>query len=89
MAALLGVSECDFIRQHTELVRDRRDLVSKVKPDGVCIFIEANDCMVYPARPQQCMDYPVKWNNPGWENICGNRGPAPPGRLCAVANRIR
>ncbi|MCX7825872.1 MAG: YkgJ family cysteine cluster protein [Verrucomicrobiae bacterium] len=70
MAALLGLNESDFIQQHTELARDRRNLVLKVRSDGACIFLEANHCTVYPARPQQCAGYPLEWNNPDWPKPC-------------------
>lgn len=76
LAAQLGLGESDFIQQHTELARDRRDLALKAKPDGTCIFLEGAACIVYPARPQQCAGYPVEWNNPDWPKPCwGVRAP--------------
>jgi hypothetical protein len=70
LAAFLGLTEHDFIQRYTDLARDRRDLALKGDPAATCLFLKENDCAVYPARPQQCVDYPVKWNNPGWEDVC-------------------
>ncbi|MBI5394366.1 MAG: YkgJ family cysteine cluster protein [Verrucomicrobia bacterium] len=70
MAAFLKLTEQDFIQRHTDLARDRRDLVIKGDPASPCQFLRGNDCVIYPVRPEQCAAYPAKWNNPGWENIC-------------------
>jgi len=70
LATLLGLTEHEFIQCYAELARDRRDLVIKGDPALPCLFLNGNDCVVYPARPQQCAGYPLEWNNPGWEQIC-------------------
>jgi len=70
MAAFLGVSEFDFIQEYTRLRPDRRGLSLQDRPNGECIFLEGRDCRVQPVKPQQCIDFPNKWNFPGFEKIC-------------------
>lgn len=76
LAAFLGLTEWNFIQQHTGLARDRRNLVISGDRCEPCRFLQGNECTVYPARPDQCSGYPEKWNNPGWERICGLPGQA-------------
>jgi Fe-S-cluster containining protein len=82
LATFLELSEPEFIQRYTELARDRRGLVLKDQPDGVCLFLEASDCRVYPVKPEQCTQFPHTWNNPGWERLCRaasiSVGPSPP-----------
>lgn len=70
LAALLKLTEHEFIQRYTDLSRDRRNLALRGDPASPCLFLRGNDCAVYAARPEQCSTYPVKWNNPGWEKIC-------------------
>jgi uncharacterized protein len=74
LAAALGLTELEFIQRHTELAHDRRGLVIAGDPAAPCRFLNGNDCTVYPARPEQCAGYPMKWNNPGWDiSGCGTK----------------
>jgi Fe-S-cluster containining protein len=70
LAVFLGMSEFDFIQRHTRLRADRQGLALQDKPNGECIFLEGRDCGVQPVKPQQCIDFPNKWNFPGFEKIC-------------------
>jgi hypothetical protein len=70
LAALKGMSEFDFIQDHTRLTADRRGLALKDKPNGECIFLSDGGCEVQAAKPQQCRDFPNLWNFPGFEKIC-------------------
>src|SRR5262245_3043472 len=54
LAAFKGMREPEFIEQHTRLRKDRRGLALKDQPDGSCIFLEGNTCLVQPVKPQQC-----------------------------------
>ena len=70
MAEFLGVSEFEFIQHYTKLRADRRGLALKEKTGGECVFLNGRDCAVQPVKPQQCRDFPNKWNFPGFEKIC-------------------
>jgi Fe-S-cluster containining protein len=70
LANFLSLSEFDFIQRHTKLRADRRGLALQEKPGGECIFLEGRDCTVQSVKPQQCRDFPNKWNFPGFEKIC-------------------
>ena len=70
LAAFKGMSEHAFIQQYTRLRQDRSGLALQEKPNGECIFLDGNDCLVQPAKPQQCRDFPNLWNFPGFEKQC-------------------
>ena len=56
----LGLSPFDFVNQYCEL-QDRQRLVLKKNSDESCVFLSGKDCKIYPARPGQCRDFPLKW----------------------------
>jgi Fe-S-cluster containining protein len=70
LSAYLSIAEPEFIDKYTCLAEDRRGLVLTDKENGVCIFLEGNNCSVQPAKPQQCRDFPNLWNFPGFEKVC-------------------
>lgn len=70
LAAFKNLSEHEFIQQFTRLRHDRRGLVLQEKPDGSCIFLDGNNCLVQTAKPQQCRDFPNLWSYPGSEDFC-------------------
>jgi len=70
LAGALGMSEGDFIRHHTILAANRAQLSLAEKPDGTCCFLsDNNSCLVYAARPQQCMDFPLGWKVDGCPHL--------------------
>jgi len=70
LAGFLKLDERDFIQRFTRLTIDRRGLALQEQPDGVCVFLEGNDCSVQPVKPQQCRDFPNLWKYPGSEKLC-------------------
>jgi uncharacterized protein len=70
LAKFKGMSEFDFIQKYTRLHTDRRGLSLIEKPNHECIFLEGTDCTVQSVKPQQCKDFPNKWNFPGWREVC-------------------
>jgi Fe-S-cluster containining protein len=69
LAAFLGLSEKDFIEQHTRLRKDRRGLALKTREDHSCIFLDGNACLVQPVKPQQCKEFPNRWVNLLWGKV--------------------
>ncbi len=71
LAAFLLLSVPEFTRQYTGLHPQRTCLILKTRENGECIFLEGlNTCLVNAAKPQQCSDFPNKWNYPGWRDHC-------------------
>ena len=70
LARFLKISDHDFIQQYTRLRQYRDGLALIDKPNGECIFLEGNNCSVQQVKPQQCTDFPNKWNFPGWRQVC-------------------
>jgi Fe-S-cluster containining protein len=70
IAAFLGMSEWDFIQNHTRLQPSRRGLALLEQEDGACEFLEGRDCRIQPVKPEQCRGFPNEWNFPGWREVC-------------------
>jgi uncharacterized protein len=70
IAAFLELSEADFIGTYTRLRTDRKGLSLTEKADDSCIFLSGNECQINEVKPQQCRDFPNKWNFPGWRQVC-------------------
>ena len=70
LADFLGLPTADFIRQHTRLTPDRRGLMLTEQATGACEFLVGDECRVQPVKPQQCRDFPNRWNFPGWQTEC-------------------
>lgn len=64
MAVRLGLSEQEFIDQHTRLAPNRIQLALIDEPDGSCSMLTENRCSIYEARPQQCRSFPFAWSVP-------------------------
>lgn len=75
IAEYLGVSVAEFTARFTKLAGNRRFLSLIEKLDGTCIFFEEEPagCRINQVKPQQCRDFPEKWNFPGWEKECGGK----------------
>jgi len=69
LAAFLGLSESEFIKVHTVLLRDRRGLALKAREDHSCIFLEGNSCAVQAVKPRQCNEFPNRWVNLLWGKV--------------------
>ena len=77
IAAMLGMSPEDFIETYTRLTEDRRGLSLIENELGHCIFLENTEpatCRIDENKPQQCRDFPARWNFPGWEKECAGGG---------------
>jgi len=75
LSELLAVSEADFIDQYTDLASNRAQLTLKDQADGACIFLSGSTCSVYPARPDQCRQFPRRWRvGEGCKAISLNHG---------------
>jgi len=70
IAAFLGLSEPDFIQQHTRLQHNRQGLALQEQPGGACLFLQDSLCTIQPVKPQQCRDFPNLWQYPGAERFC-------------------
>lgn len=70
LATFQALSEFDFIQRYTRLTTDRRGLALQDKPNGECIFLDGQDCVVQAVKPRQCREFPNLWNFPGFEKIC-------------------
>ena len=70
IAHFLGLSDDDFIQRFTRLRPQRNGLALIDKPNGECFFLEDGKCSIQPVKPQQCRDFPNKWNFEGWREVC-------------------
>ena len=70
IAGFLGMDPGIFIERFTRLRADRLGLSLIDRADHSCIFLEGRDCRINEVKPQQCRDFPNKWNFPGWRQVC-------------------
>lgn len=73
IAEFLGMDVNDFLETYTCLRPDRTGLSLTEAENGSCIFFEDGDfprCRINEVKPQQCRDFPLKWNFPGWQKEC-------------------
>ena len=71
IAAYLDLSIREFVDQFTIVTDDRRGLSIAERDDGACLFLNADDtCAIQAVKPGQCIDFPNKWQYPGFENDC-------------------
>ena len=73
IAAMLGMTPELFIEKYTRLTEDRRGLSLIENEQGHCIFLENTEPASFRIdenKPQQCRDFPARWNFPGWEDEC-------------------
>lgn len=55
LAGHCGIDTTEFIERYT----DQGGTLLKFRPDGRCIFLDAEGCGVHPARPLVCRLYPL------------------------------
>ena len=70
IAGFLSLPETVFLERYTRLRTDRAGLSLVEQEDDSCIFLSGNDCLINEVKPQQCRDFPNKWNFPGWRQVC-------------------
>ncbi len=70
IAEWLKMPEHDFIEQCTRIHSDRNSLSILEKENDECLFLQDGGCLINPVKPQQCRDFPNKWNFPGWRDHC-------------------
>lgn len=71
IAAFLKMDVRDFIEQFTTLTPNRQGLTLISRENHECIFLEGkNTCLIQEVKPQQCSDFPNRWNFPSWREVC-------------------
>ena len=72
IAAILGMPVLEFTGQYCRLTADRGGLSLIERENGSCIFLEENPagCRIEPVKPRQCREFPLRWNFPGWREVC-------------------
>ncbi len=68
-AAFLDLEIREFMDRYCDLL-DRRQIVLKKLPDEACIFLKGQECVIHPAKPGQCRDFPRKWRTPASFEYC-------------------
>ncbi len=74
IASYLCLEEVDFINKYCHLQSNRQGLSLIDAEDGACIMLTEDGCRIQPVKPQQCRDFPLRWNFPGWEQRCPGAG---------------
>jgi Fe-S-cluster containining protein len=57
----LSIDKKDFLKRHTEKYKTDRVLKNKLNSSS-CTFLEDNKCSVWDAKPEQCNDFPKKFD---------------------------
>ncbi len=78
IAAYLGLTEVDFIETYCRLRGNRQGLSIIDDDEGACIMLTETGCRIQPVKPQQCSEFPYRWNFPGWEERCPGAGKEAP-----------
>ena len=74
LADYLGLAVEAFTERYTRLGAGRLGLLLTERANRDCIFLrEDGTCCVYPARADQCANFPHSWNYRGWLKYCENR----------------
>lgn len=70
IAKFVGLETPLFIEKYTRLRANRTGLSLIEKENGECIFLDGLSCSINAVKPEQCRDFPNKWNFPGWRERC-------------------
>ncbi|HPO90229.1 MAG TPA: YkgJ family cysteine cluster protein [Victivallales bacterium] len=75
IATYLDMEIRDFLAKFAKLTSSRKNLSIIENENKECIFYdsELRRCKIYPVRPKQCVDFPLKWNFKGWQDECKGR----------------
>ncbi len=74
IAHYLEMEEVDFINDLCRLRGNRQGLSIIDTEDGSCAMLTEKGCRIQAVKPQQCKDFPYRWNFPGWETRCPGAG---------------
>ncbi|NLB56327.1 MAG: hypothetical protein GX811_11290, partial [Lentisphaerae bacterium] len=80
IASFLNLTEDEFMNKYVRITQDRKGLSLIENPDGSCVFLKGNDCIINDVKPQQCLDFPNKWNFEGFREVCNVKERTPRGR---------
>lgn len=69
IATYLKMALYSFVNHYCDMPVTPR-LILKKKANDHCIFLTQLGCSIYPARPAQCHDFPIKWRTPASWNYC-------------------
>ncbi|MCQ2377721.1 MAG: YkgJ family cysteine cluster protein [Victivallaceae bacterium] len=74
IAAFLGIGAETFFDRYVAISSDRRQLILAQDAGTPCRFLEESAggacCRIEPVKPRQCRDFPIHWNEPGWQKEC-------------------
>ncbi|MBO5668131.1 MAG: YkgJ family cysteine cluster protein [Lentisphaeria bacterium] len=75
IAGFLNIPLADFLENHTVITPDRKHLSLCEKENGECEYLAVDSdglslCLIEKVKPQQCRNFPGKWNFPGWQEKC-------------------
>ena len=71
IAKFLDMDEATFIASETELAPDRRGLILKNTPEGVCVYLTSDTlCRINPVKPDKCRTFPFEWTNADSTSVC-------------------
>lgn len=70
-SAFLGLEEAEFLATHGVREGDHWVLRDQADADLSCIFLlPDNTCRIYPAKPTQCRDFPLRWRGADAIEFC-------------------
>ena len=58
LAKYLRIKPAQFLRDYTQQDEEQGTVLKFEEGKGGCVFLDGNDCTVYDARPQICVDFP-------------------------------
>lgn len=71
IARHLGLTPEAFVETFAELTPSRTGLRIKGSPEEPCAFLTQESlCRIHAVRPQQCRDYPARWQSRDIERVC-------------------
>lgn len=73
IARFLDIDRSEFKNLYIRAVDCGKALSLSEKLDGSCVLLDGNRCKVHEVKPEQCRDFPNKWNFDGFKELCGAR----------------
>lgn len=60
----LGLAREEFMKKYTRTSDGEIALLDRSGPEKPCIFLDVSgECRVNPVKPQQCLDFPSRWQD--------------------------